>query len=301
MPARFVSLSGLGEDFQSFEVDRRWIFRFPIRPEGEEQIAREWVALPELAPRLSLPVPQYEFLWEPTRRYPHRFGGYRKIEGTPLFDMSISVAGRRRAGAELARFLSELHRFPLRRVEGLEIPVTSLRQCVQARVDWSVRIFESALFPYLSERRIRSVVAMGELLERDLTVDAPPSLLHGDLGLEHVLADQKTEAITGVIDWGDLMVGDPAAEVPVIAGAPEIGVAFAREYRPPYDDGFSRRVDLWWRLWWMRHIAARLRRTAEFRRKRVLETMWGRLKRPPAREYMPSRANSARPSQPRDA
>jgi aminoglycoside phosphotransferase (APT) family kinase protein len=38
-------------------------------------------------------------------------------------------------------------------------------------------------------------------------------LAHNDLGAEHVLVDPATLAITGVIDWSDAAVADPAAEV----------------------------------------------------------------------------------------
>jgi aminoglycoside phosphotransferase (APT) family kinase protein len=35
-------------------------------------------------------------------------------------------------------------------------------------------------------------------------------LIHGDLGAEHVLVDG--DRITGVIDWGDAAIGDPAVD-----------------------------------------------------------------------------------------
>jgi aminoglycoside phosphotransferase (APT) family kinase protein len=39
------------------------------------------------------------------------------------------------------------------------------------------------------------------------------SFAHNDLGSEHVLLDPTTWAITGVIDWSDAAVADPAAEL----------------------------------------------------------------------------------------
>jgi aminoglycoside phosphotransferase (APT) family kinase protein len=38
-------------------------------------------------------------------------------------------------------------------------------------------------------------------------------LCHNDLGGEHVLVDPVTWSITGIIDWTDAAVGDPAADV----------------------------------------------------------------------------------------
>ncbi|MGH3525346.1 MAG: phosphotransferase family protein, partial [Mycobacterium sp.] len=37
--------------------------------------------------------------------------------------------------------------------------------------------------------------------------DGPPVLLHGDLHPRHIFADEA--GLTGVIDWGDVMAGDP--------------------------------------------------------------------------------------------
>ena len=37
-----------------------------------------------------------------------------------------------------------------------------------------------------------------------------PSLIHDDLNSDHILHDLKSHVITGVIDWGDSMFGDPA-------------------------------------------------------------------------------------------
>jgi aminoglycoside phosphotransferase (APT) family kinase protein len=51
-------------------------------------------------------------------------------------------------------------------------------------------------------------------VEAALRAAVPPSadrtLIHGDLGAEHVFVDAGR--ITGVIDWGDAAIGDPAVD-----------------------------------------------------------------------------------------
>jgi aminoglycoside 2''-phosphotransferase len=37
-----------------------------------------------------------------------------------------------------------------------------------------------------------------------------PAVLHGDLSPDHFLADTEQARLTGVIDWGDARIGDPA-------------------------------------------------------------------------------------------
>jgi aminoglycoside phosphotransferase (APT) family kinase protein len=58
-----------------------------------------------------------------------------------------------------------------------------------------------------------------DAVERFVVTPAPPLpapaelvLAHNDLGAEHVLVDPATGAITGIIDWSDAAVADPAAE-----------------------------------------------------------------------------------------
>ena len=43
-------------------------------------------------------------------------------------------------------------------------------------------------------------------------------MLHGDLHAAHVLVTEDGDA-TGVIDWGDVCVGDPAIDVSIAFGA----------------------------------------------------------------------------------
>ncbi len=39
-----------------------------------------------------------------------------------------------------------------------------------------------------------------------------PRLVHNDLAAEHVLCDPVAGTVTGVIDWSDIAIGDPAAD-----------------------------------------------------------------------------------------
>jgi aminoglycoside phosphotransferase (APT) family kinase protein len=41
--------------------------------------------------------------------------------------------------------------------------------------------------------------------------DVPPALLHGDLHLRHLYADAGR--LTGILDWGDSLYGDPLFDV----------------------------------------------------------------------------------------
>ena len=74
--------------------------------------------------------------------------------------------------------------------------------------------------------------------------DGPPRLLHFDYDADHVLTDPATGRVTGIVDWGDASVGDPAwdfARVWAWQGEKFVS-AMMREYGHPLDDGVMDRI-----------------------------------------------------------
>jgi aminoglycoside phosphotransferase (APT) family kinase protein len=65
-----------------------------------------------------------------------------------------------------------------------------------------------------------------------------PVFSHNDLGIEHVLVDPGTVAVTGVIDWSDAAIVDPAVDVGLLLrdlGPAALQAAMGR-YRAEGDD-----------------------------------------------------------------
>src|SRR5512143_2580678 len=73
---------GQGGGCQVFETDSgsAWRFLKPSAPQAGLDL--EIRLLPELAGAVSLPVPRYEYISDPT--VSPRFVGYRKLEGVPF-------------------------------------------------------------------------------------------------------------------------------------------------------------------------------------------------------------------------
>src|SRR5437764_636721 len=85
-PAVFpTSVRYLGEgcDSTAFEVNSRWVFRFPKRADVEEQLLVELRVLPVLGAQSPLPVPGFCFHGQPSAVFPRHFGGYPKLSGVP--------------------------------------------------------------------------------------------------------------------------------------------------------------------------------------------------------------------------
>lgn len=176
-----------GYDFQVAIVDDEWVFRFPRRSGVEEALELEIAVLPALAQALPVEVPSFEYV----ARDP-LFVGYRLIRGQPLVDEDADG---------VRAFLEALHApnssgLPVERHDWVE---TYREQCAE---------FERLVFPVVdSDRRAEAKRLFGEV---ETLVDFTPSLIHADLGPEHLLV--RDGRLTGVIDWGDMRVGDPALD-----------------------------------------------------------------------------------------
>ncbi len=93
--------------------------------------------------------------------------------------------------------------------------------------------------------RVRSVFARESGL---LACGTGGVRLHADLRSRHVFADQGR--LTGIIDWGDATVGDPAYEFGRYSQAGDASPALVlRGYQPDRDDDFDRRIVLYRALW----------------------------------------------------
>src|SRR5262245_4104496 len=72
-----------GWDSVVYDVNGRWIFRFPKRAQAEGTHDVKCALLPRLASVLPLPIPNPTRRSERTASYPFRFMGYARIAGTP--------------------------------------------------------------------------------------------------------------------------------------------------------------------------------------------------------------------------
>ncbi len=215
--ARGVTRLDAGWDYVVFDVDDEWIVRVPRRPEVEERLSRELRLLPELAPALPVAVPRLELVAgdPPAVAYP-------KIRGEPLRTPGA------RAAAELERFLRALHSFPAASARALGV--------VDDPRDARAAEFRGRVLPLFgSDERGRAA----RVLDEFETLEYEPSLVHGDLGSEHVLC-AADGSVTGVIDWSDARIGDPALDY----AWPLQGIGLPLQVDP----GLRRHALVWHRL-----------------------------------------------------
>lgn len=234
-----VAYLGAGMDSVAFEINQKWVFRFPLRRDVEAQLFVERAILPVLAPLLPIAIPQFTFDGAPAEDMPFHFAGYEKLPGVSATDMPPERTNFPQLAAQLGRFLTALHRFPVAGAERLGVRTQHTQDDFEL-----VRESALAILPGVAGYVGASNV---ERLRRHLSdvapVTAPPwplTLTHYDLAAEHVLVDTTGSCATGVIDWGDVSIGDATVDfVGLFAWG---GESFVRDVLANYEGVADERV-----------------------------------------------------------
>lgn len=197
-----------GWDSFVLEVNDELIFRFAMREDVEVRFHKEIQLLPVLEQALSTPIPHFDFIGRGDTKHHYSFVGYHRLEGTPLENESIPAEQLTALAPALGKFLSELHRFPTRQAAQLGVDdcaATRWREMYQERyIDIQQRVF-----PLLdAELRTQSEQLWEDFLDTKTDFTFQPVFIHGDLGCEHIFCDPAHACLTGVIDWGDSIIGD---------------------------------------------------------------------------------------------
>lgn len=205
-----------GLNCHAFVVNGEWLFRFPIHANAAIELAQELAVLPQLQPRLPLPIPDYLYTGNPSAEYPWLYAGYRKLPGRPALELRDQAIDIAELGATLGRFLDALHGLPVTDLmrAGLRLRPSGYHQ---PRVLWQrARHQLSSLTPHLPASLLPRCSRLLEASRLPAAWPLPPRLVHADLSMEHILlsaADEGSELeISGVIDWGATNLGDPAVD-----------------------------------------------------------------------------------------
>ena len=208
------ALTTQGTDNVVFRLGDDHSLRLPRKSSAVPSLVAELDWLPRLAPHLPLPVPVPVATGEPTAEYPFPWAVCRWVPGSPpqgSDDLDGGDTARR-----LGQFARALH--DLDTTGG---PVADER----TQRAGSLASFDAATRGALEE--VTALIASGRIDEdvvdpaaaRDLwdaAVDAPawhgPGVwLHRDLYFDNLLAADGR--LSGVLDFGGLVVGDPAGNV----------------------------------------------------------------------------------------
>jgi aminoglycoside phosphotransferase (APT) family kinase protein len=203
---------GVGWDNAAYRVGAEVVFRFPRRRSAAMLLLREARILPLLAPHLPVPIPAPRFVGTPTPAFPYPFVGYPYLPGEIASDVPLTDDTRAALAAPLGAFLRALHGIAIDAATRAWAPGDEI-----ARIDLVgrapgivARLRGNAAA--LAEADVGTLVALVGRLATTPTRVAPPRWVHGDLYPRHLLLDDGGQLV-GVIDWGDVHLGDPALDL----------------------------------------------------------------------------------------
>ncbi|MBV8370509.1 MAG: phosphotransferase [Candidatus Eremiobacteraeota bacterium] len=218
--AQFPELTGLsvepfgnGWDNTAYLVGGTYVFRFPRRTIAVPLIEREVAILPLLAPALPAPIPVPCFAGIPTEAFPWPFAGYVHLAGTTVSELPRATFGTRLAG-ELGAFLRALHRIVPSAAVARGLPPDDIGRLAHER---RFALACNRLAELHAAGVIPSPISLTEQLARIAPQPGEGALciVHGDLYARHVLVNQEG-GLGGVIDWGDVHLGNPALDLAVV-------------------------------------------------------------------------------------
>lgn len=209
---RSVEAFGSGMDNVAYLVDAKYVFRFPRREIVVPLLETETLALPLIAAHLPVAIPIPRFVGAPQGRYPWMFAGYEMLPGTPACTAAIPDSWRIELATALGTFLQALRTFDPAQLEAAQLP-----RDIIGRFDHAKRM-------PLAEERFSHLEATGYLTDKAPFLDfmrrhppgnlEPMATVHGDLYARHILIGEDGR-LSGIIDWGDIHFGHPAADLMV--------------------------------------------------------------------------------------
>lgn len=211
--AEKIQLLGVGWDNTAYLVNDAFVFRFPRREIAVPLLTHELCMLPKISDSLPLPIPKPEWSGTAAKGYTWPFIGYRMLAGKTACRLELSDSERSSIAAPLAQFLRALHSIPLSVAQSCNLPKDTLGKLDIVRLTPLIKksLNEMELLGLLENKK-----QLLDLLDSLQNVRTPLStvIVHGDFYARHLLLDEDRQA-AGVIDWGDIHVGDPAVDISI--------------------------------------------------------------------------------------
>lgn len=205
-----------GWDNTAFIVNNQFIFRFPHREFGVKCMQNEIALLPKLKSYLSFQTTIPAYIGKSCELFSYPFAGYPIIHGKPLCDASNNLIDDAEFATTLATWLKELHSIPEKEIcpnlntteqyWQFDLP-HRIKRCYENLNEYET-YFLTAGF---DKNKLIEMIEKIKLFKFENTFQ---SILHGDLYCRHVIVNEKLLPV-GLIDFGDIFVGDPGIDLSV--------------------------------------------------------------------------------------
>lgn len=195
-PLTYLGSGDFCHAFRAGEI----VYRVARHANAAAAMHRETCVLAEIGAEMPLAVPRLEIDSRTDRHGTITYTWHRMIVGEVLSRdrwEAFASEARERLARQLGEFLAALHRISASRVDDCRLStVTSTTLATR------IRRHSGSRQPDGNHRHLETLLAA---IPPD---PSPPSILHMDIAPGHVLLDDTRGQLTGVIDFGDVALGD---------------------------------------------------------------------------------------------
>ncbi|MFD7981054.1 phosphotransferase [Streptomyces sp. NPDC059071] len=199
-----------GWGHRMWQLGEEYVIRMPRDQYTPVSLLKELRWLPELAPRLPLPVPVPRRGGVPGAGYPYRWAVLSWVSGEPADHAPIAVEHGPRSAEVLADFLLALHR-PAPADAPEAAPCGGPLAPITPDFERRVAEFEERLHALAPGIRADELRAVWEDAVAAPVWAGPPVWLHADLHPANVVVVDGV--LGGVVDFDALGIGDPAGDL----------------------------------------------------------------------------------------
>lgn len=230
LPLERVELNQEGMVNDVLIINRQRVFRFPKTERAQHKLQDEGAMLALARRYVTLRLPAFDLLLPDMASYPF-LPGDALLRGDIL---RLETRAQDALAETLATFLRQMHTIPAAALIAHAIPVSDT---VRSADDW-LQLYadvQHELFPWVGRHIQTWIQRLFAPLLRDAAFLAhTPTFINGDLGPYHLLYDQTTARLLGVIDFGMAGLGDPACDVACLLS--NYGEGFVARLHPYYPE-----------------------------------------------------------------
>jgi aminoglycoside 2''-phosphotransferase len=250
-------------DIQSVEENYEGLVNDVIVINGERicRFAKEEWARPPMwkegrilhlvRPLMQVDVPYWDYMEED-------FISYRKLRGRPLRRQMIQRLPEKTQDAlaeQMANFYRAMRSFSPEEVRAAEIGNSDALRSVDIYAGYYEKARE-LLYPSIYDHMRDTLDEIFlPVLTGQLSMEYDLRLIHADTGPHHILFDEASQRISGILDFGTGGLGDPAMDIGITLSC--YGETFVRRMAR-YDDDirglierarfYAAEVEVWWVL-----------------------------------------------------
>ncbi len=275
MPVESIRMVDFGWTNQILVLDRRYVVKIPRFPEAARWVEKEIELTRELRGTIPVRIPAYvgtlyngnlvaaayDFLEGSLFTTQPVDEGVDKVEPANYLvgDLGQDIAG------QIGSILSSIHNVPLARVEKI------LERHVES--DWDTKIInwisqckKTAERVFQGQLRDRCVGFLSSIETEFSGFGFKQKFIHGDFGGWNMLFSPEQARLTGLLDWADARLGDPAKDFTELIY--DFGRGFAEKVLDQYgrdgDPEIISRAELYLKLNGFQDLEFGLEKKSEF-------------------------------------